>query len=84
MKYEDWRKQRQDSFSKLPLKAAFSQKQFEEMMSEWGLTTSEEDLQKLQPLGGGAYCLKTDYTCLSNGLRSKTDSKRSSCLMRSS
>lgn len=36
MKYEDWRKQRQDSFSKLPLKAAFSQKQFEEMMSEWG------------------------------------------------
>lgn len=61
MKYEDWRKQRRDSFSKLPLKAAFSQKQFEEMMSEWGLTTSEEDLQKLQPLGGGAYCLKTDY-----------------------
>lgn len=29
MKYEDWRKQRQESFSKLPLKAAFSQKQFE-------------------------------------------------------
>lgn len=47
MKYEDWRKQRQESFSKLPLKAAFSQKQFEKMMSEWGLTTSEEDLQKL-------------------------------------
>lgn len=36
MKYEDWRKQRQESFSKLPLKAAFSQKQFEKMMSEWG------------------------------------------------
>ena len=61
MKYADWKKQRQVSFNKLPLKAAFGLMQFEEMMSEWGLTTSEEDLQKLQPLGGGAYCLKSDF-----------------------
>lgn len=50
MKYEEWRKQHQESFSKLPLKAAFSQKQFEEMMSEWGLTTSEEICRNCNPL----------------------------------
>lgn len=60
MRYAEWRKQRQDSFGKLPMKAAFGDEQFKEMMSEWGLTTSKEDLKKIRPLVGGAYCLAKD------------------------
>lgn len=61
MKYSKWLKQRQESFSKLPMKAAFGNEQFEQMMHEWGLTTSDEDLKKIRPLVGGAYCLAKDY-----------------------
>lgn len=60
MRYAEYKKQRQDSFNKLPMKAAFGDKQFEKMMSSWGLTTSEEDLKKIRPLGYGAYCLAKD------------------------
>lgn len=42
------------------MKAAFGDKQFKEMMTEWGLTTSKEDIEKIASLGGGAYCLKED------------------------
>lgn len=42
------------------MKAAFGDKQFKEMMREWGLTTSKEDIEKIASLGGGAYCLKED------------------------
>lgn len=60
MKYVEWKKQRQESLSKLPFKAAFGKKQFEEMMASWGLTTTDEDMKKICPLVGGAYCLVED------------------------
>lgn len=31
------------------MKAAFGDKQFKEMMAEWGLTTSKEDLERYVP-----------------------------------
>lgn len=60
MKYVEWKKQRQESFDRLPMKAAFGKEQFEQMMHEWGLTTSDEDLKKIRSLGSGAYCLAKD------------------------
>ncbi len=61
MKYVDYKAKQQKEFNKLPMKAAFGDKQFEEMMAEWGLTTSKEDLEKICSIGAGAYCLKKDY-----------------------
>ena len=60
LKYHVYKKQQQDKFNKLPMKAAFGDEQFKEMMAEWGLTTSEEDLAKITSLGYGAYCLNED------------------------
>lgn len=60
MRYAEFKKRQQDAFDKLPMKAAFGQKQFEEMMASWGLTTTEEDLKKIRSLTAGAYCLATD------------------------
>lgn len=61
MRYAEFKKQRQDSFNNLPMKAAFSNEQFARMMSEWGLDTdNKEDLKKIRHLVGGAYCLATD------------------------
>lgn len=61
MTYYEFKKQQQDEFDKLPMKAAFGDKQFKEMMAEWGLTTSKEDLEKIRSIGSGAYCLTKDY-----------------------
>lgn len=61
MRYYEFKQKQQAEFDKLPMKAAFGDKQFEEMMSEWGLTTSEADLAKIKALGAGGYCLKEDY-----------------------
>lgn len=61
MKYVDYKAKQQKEFNKLPMKAAFGDKQFKEMMAEWGLTTSKEDLEKICSIGAGAYCLTKDY-----------------------
>lgn len=60
MRYYDFKKKQQEEFNKLPMKAAFGDKQFEEMMAGWGLTTSDEDLKEIVSLGSGGYCLKKD------------------------
>lgn len=60
MKYYEYKKKQQSEFNKLPMKAAFGNKQFKEMMAEWGLCTSDEDLKKIVSLGYGAYCLEKD------------------------
>ena len=60
-KYIEYKKRKQAEFDKLPMKAAFGNKQFEQIMKEWGLTTSKEDLTKIHQLGAGCYCLKKDY-----------------------
>lgn len=60
-KYVEYKNRQQAEFNKLPMKAAFGDKQFREMMEEWHLDArSKEDLSKVVSLGYGAYCLKTD------------------------
>ena len=41
-----------------PLGAAFSDKQFEEMMQKWGLTVNDAD--KICSIGGGCFIRKSD------------------------
>lgn len=60
MRYAEFRQHWQDRLNSLPLKAAFGDKQFKEMMAGWGLTTSDEDLKKIRPLVAGTYCLAED------------------------
>lgn len=60
-KYAELMKKHHDENNTLPLKAAFGDAQFKQMMKEWGLTTSEEDLKKIRSYGGiGLYYLAKD------------------------
>lgn len=59
-KYIEYKNRKHAEFDKLPMKVAFGNKQFEQMMKEWGLKTSKEDLTKIHQLGAGCYCLKKD------------------------
>ena len=60
-KYVEHKNRQQAEFNKLPMKAAFGDKQFREMMEEWHLDARcKEDLSKVVPLVYGAYCLKKD------------------------
>lgn len=59
-KYIEYKNRKHAEFDKLPMKVAFGNKQFEQMMKEWGLTTSKEDFAKIHQLGAGCYCLKKD------------------------
>ena len=59
-KYAELKKKHQKELNKLPMKAAFGKEQFKKMMEEWGLTTTAEDVCKIDMLIGGCYCLKND------------------------
>lgn len=59
-KYAELKEKHQKELNKLPMKAAFGKEQFKKMMEEWGLTTTAEDVCKIDMLIGGCYCLKKD------------------------
>lgn len=57
--YAEMKERQQKRVNALPLKFAFSQKQFREMMESWGLT--EDDTDKIYKLGKtGGFYLRTD------------------------
>lgn len=58
--YCEFKERQSKRFNAFPLKAAFGDKQFKEMLSEWNLTDSKEDLRKICPLVGGTYILMKD------------------------
>ena len=58
MNYEEYKKERQDEFNKLPIFFAFGNDQFREAMEERGLT--ENDTDKIYSLGYGGYYLRSD------------------------
>lgn len=60
IKYSVYKKRQQDEFNKLPMKAAFGNEQFKEMMESYGLTTSKADIAKITSLGYGCFCLAKD------------------------
>lgn len=62
-RYAELRKRQQEEFNALPLGFAFSRKQFDEMMQEWGLDP-EKDLDKLLRIPGGGYIQKKDADLL--------------------
>lgn len=62
-KYADMRKRQQEEFNALPLGFAFSQKQFDEMMRDWGLDP-EKDRDKIYRIPAGGYVQKKDADLL--------------------
>lgn len=59
-KYAEMRQRQQQEVNALPIGFAFGNRQFEEMMSGWGLDP-EKDLDKIYRLGGtGGFYKKTD------------------------
>ena len=62
-RYAEMRSRQQEEFNALPLGFAFSQKQFDEMMREWGLDP-EKDLDKIYRIPGNGYVQKKDADLL--------------------
>lgn len=62
-RYAELRNRQQEEFNALPLGFAFSQKQFDEMMREWGLDP-EKDTGKICSIGAGGYIQKKDVELL--------------------
>lgn len=62
MTYAELKKKHQAEINAFPLGFAFGDKQFEEMMSKWGLDAkNDEDLKKIAYLGvGGGYIRRSD------------------------
>ena len=56
--YQILKDKQQKEFNAFPMGAAFSQKQFDEMMAKWGLLPTDTD--KILHIGGGCYIRKTD------------------------
>ena len=60
--YQEMKDRQQKEFDAFPMRAAFSQQQFESMMEKWGLTVNDTD--KICSIGGGCYILKADKDAL--------------------
>ena len=56
--YQILKDRQQKEFNAFTMGAAFSQKQFDEMMAKWGLLPTDTD--KILHIGGGCYIRKTD------------------------
>ena len=72
--YQQMKERQQKEFDTFPIGAAFSNKQFEEMMERWGLTVN--DTNKICSIGGGCYIRKTDkedFCALINRLTSEKE-----------
>ena len=67
MDYKEYQKKERELANKLPLKFAFSEKQFNEMMNEWGFNENEVD--KIYKFGNsGGFYRKEDAQKLKNCL----------------
>ncbi len=58
-KYTELKNRHQKEVNAFPLGAAFSNKQFAEMMEKWGLT--ENDTDKIYKIGAGCFIRKSDH-----------------------
>lgn len=65
-RYAEMKARHQKEMDAFPLGACFSNKQFEEMMAKFGLTTADTD--KIYSIGGGCYIRKTDEPAFSEML----------------
>ena len=62
-KYTELKAKHQAEVDAFPFGFAFNQKQFEEMMTKWGLTPDDTD--KIYSIGGGGYIRKSDSKAMS-------------------
>lgn len=60
--YKIWSEESQADFDKLPIKWAFTDEKFKEIMQEWGL--SENDTDKICNIGYGGIMRKSDLALL--------------------
>lgn len=60
--YEVMKQRHQKEVNDFPLGAAFSDKQFEEMMKNWGLTVN--DCDKIYRIGSGMFVRKSDHKAM--------------------
>ncbi len=59
--YKELRERQQQEINNFPLGFAYNNRQFEEMMTEWGLNAKKDsDLAQVSSLFAGAYILKKD------------------------
>lgn len=58
MLYKEYKAKRQQEFNELPIKFAFSNAQFKEIMEEWNLTAKDTD--KIYKFPGGGFYRKCD------------------------
>lgn len=58
-RYDEMRKRQQEAFNKLPIKFAYGEKQFKEMLKEFGIEGNPANKLFRMTIGGGYY-LKTD------------------------
>ena len=68
MDYKEWKEKRQAEIDALPIRFAFSNKQFEELCSYFGIT-EEEAPEKLYSFGYGGFHLKTDSSLIYGTLK---------------
>ena len=61
-KYSELKAKHQAEVNAFPLGFAFSEKQFDEMMANWGLTPDDTD--KIYSIGGGGYVRKSDSAAM--------------------
>lgn len=59
MLYTELKKQHEIELNDFPLGFAFSNKQFDEMMNEWGLD-ADKDIDKIASIGAGGFIQKKD------------------------
>lgn len=59
-KYKELKDRQQKEFNELPVKSAFGETQFAEMMSEWGLDPKRDQGKIYSLAGTGVYYLRTD------------------------
>ena len=62
-RYRELRSKQQETFNHLPIGWAFGQKQFDEMMRNWGLDP-ENDTDKIYHIGSGGYVMRKDADLL--------------------
>lgn len=62
-RYQELSEKHQKEFNKLPLGFAYSDKQFKEVMTRWGLDP-KKDLDKLVRIPGGGFIQKKTCSCL--------------------
>ena len=66
-KYQELKTRQEKEMNAFPLGACFSKQQFEEMMKNWGLTTTDTD--KIYSVGGGCYIRKSDHSAFHEMLK---------------